>query len=111
MQITKTINEIKTGELNVSTEMTVDFGQKIIIIGAEFDNENFSCEVTFEEIIMGFTGTQIAAVNNFFNKAQRIAINNKIQPDIDLVDGDFTNGLSSPSIASNILSKLKKKKK
>lgn len=89
MEITKTINEIKTSELKISNEMTIDFENKKISIGAKFDNEDFSCDATFEEIKAGFTGTQIDTVNDFFNKGRRIAINSKIEPDTDLIDQDF----------------------
>jgi hypothetical protein len=91
MEITKTINEVKTDELKISNEMTIDFEKKKVFIGAKFDNEDFSCNATFEEIKAGLTGTQIDAINVFFNKCRRIALNSKINPDINLTDMDFEN--------------------
>lgn len=94
MEITKTIDVINTGDLNISNEITVDFLNQIIIVGAEFMDENSSCEATFEEIMVELTGTEMASINKFFNKARRIAINRKIQPDVDLTDGNFIDELS-----------------
>ena len=91
MIITKTINAVKEGELKIYDEMTVDFANKKIIIGAFFEGETYSCQATFEEVLTGYTAAQKLALNNFFKKAKRIALNNDINPDADLIDDDIVD--------------------
>lgn len=90
MEITKTRPPL-SGDLNVWKKIMIDFNKKKVIVGATLEGDDpitYSCSATFEEVLTGYTPAKKQALREFFARARRMAVNNGVDPDTDLVDDD-----------------------
>jgi len=85
----KTISQIKEGDFKILPDMTFNFTDRLISIGVQFDGNIYSCKATFEEVLSGYTPSQKLGLKDFFRKVKRIAINNGIQPDVNVLDSEI----------------------